>query len=413
MQGEVKGSLRVCNEIGQLKKVLLHKPGKELEHLVPEELERLLFDDIPYLAKAREEHDAFADTLRQQGVQVLYLDDLAAQTLKFRPELKSPFLKQLIREGGSKASACSDELYEYLSSIRDEKELILKTMAGVSSSELRIVRYHPLAELVQRETRFLLDPLPNLYFTRDPFAVIGNGVSLNRMHSVTRNRETIYGQYILNYHPDFAPGLKLYYHREDTDRIEGGDILVLSPEVLAVGISQRTSPEAIEVLARNIFDDQESAFRTILALDIPSIRAYMHLDTVLTQLDRSAFLVHPGILGMLRVFEIRPGSHRSLLVREMDRPLEYVLAEYLGLDRVTLIRCGGNNRVASEREQWNDGSNTLCVRPGTVITYERNDITNQLLREKGICVLEIPGSELSRGRGGPRCMSMPLERELK
>ena len=402
--------MKVFNEIGQLKTVLLHKPGKELEHLVPEELERLLFDDIPYLNKAQEEHEAFADTLREQGVRVLYLEDLAAQTLKACPELKPSFLEQLIQEGGSKARSCKDVLYEYLFSIRDEKELILKTMAGVSSAKLEISSRHPLADLVQKENRFVLDPLPNLYFTRDPFASIGNGVSLNRMYSVTRHRETIYSQLVLEHHPDIAPGLRFYYHREDAYRIEGGDILVLSPEVLAVGISQRTSPEAIEALAQNVLGDEESSFRTVLALDIPNIRAFMHLDTVFTQVDRDKFLIHPGILGMLRIFEMQLGDHASLQVREREAPLESVLEEYLGMDAVTLIRCGGNNRVASEREQWNDGSNTLCIRPGTVIAYERNYITNELLREHGINVLEIPSSELSRGRGGPRCMSMPLER---
>ena len=220
--------MQVFSEIGQLKKVLLHRPGKELEHLVPEELERLLFDDIPYLKTAQEEHDAFARTIREQGAEVLYLEDLAAETLKKDPGLKPQFIRQLIREGGSKAQNFREELYEYLMQIPDEKEMILKTMAGISSSELGVSGRQPLAELIQRDNRFLLDPIPNLYFTRDPFAVIGKGVSLNRMYSVTRNRETIYAQLILKHHPDHAPGLKFYYDREDANRIEGGDILILT-----------------------------------------------------------------------------------------------------------------------------------------------------------------------------------------
>ena len=401
--------MQVFNEIGQLKKVLLHRPGKELEHLVPEELERLLFDDIPYLKTAQEEHDAFAGILKEQHAEVVYLEDLAAQTIALHPEIKAQFVRQLIQEGGSNAQNFREELYEYLMSVRDEKELILKTMAGVSAAELGIRNRQPLADLIQRENRFLLDPIPNLYFTRDPFAVIGRGVSLNHMYSVTRNRETIYAQYILEHHPDYAQGLSFYYRRENANRIEGGDILVLSPEVVAVGISQRTTPEAIEILARNLFRDEKSSVKTVLALDIPNIRAYMHLDTVCTQLDRDKFLIHPGILGSLRIFEIREGG--DLSVREREESLSVVCAEYLGADKVTLIKCGGGSRVASEREQWNDGSNTLCVRPGTVIAYDRNYITNSLLKDQGITVLEIPGSELSRGRGGPRCMSMPLERE--
>lgn len=412
--------MQVINEIGQLKKVLLHRPGRELEHLVPEELERLLFDDIPYLKTARKEHDAFAESLKQYGAEVVYLDDLAVQTLQAVPEIKAKFIRQFIQEGGSKARNFSKELFEYLMSVKDERELIHKTMAGVSNAELGVMNHQPLAELVRQNNRFLLDPIPNLYFTRDPFTVIGRGVSLNHMYSVTRNRETIYAQYILEYHPVFASGLKFYYYRDYPNKIEGGDILILSRHVIAVGISQRTTPEAIEVLARNIFADENCEIETVLAIDIPSIRTFMHLDTVFTQLDKDKFLVHPGILGAIRIFEIKSegdikgigsAASGSLRVRELENSLSDVLAEYLHQDRVELIKCGGNSRVASEREQWNDGSNTLCVRPGTVVVYDRNHITNEILRDHGIEVLEIPSSELSRGRGGPRCMSMPLIRE--
>ena len=404
--------MRVFSEIGKLKKVLLHRPGKELEHLVPGELERLLFDDIPYLKTAREEHDAFADILKKQGVEVVYLEDLTAETLRLKPGLRPLFVDRLIDEGGSNARNYRDELYEYLMSIQDETRFVLKTMAGVSAAELGIRGRQPLTELIRRENRFLLDPIPNLYFTRDPFAVIGTGVSLNHMYSVTRNRETIYARYILGHHPDYAEDLRLYYRSDNSGSIEGGDILVLSPELIMVGISQRTSPEAIEILARNIFADENCSIKTVLALDIPNIRAYMHLDTVCTQLDKDKFLVHPGILSDLRIFEISKGNaENDLKVRELDDSLQNVLSAYLEPDRVFLIRCGGSNSVASEREQWNDGSNTLCVSPGTVIAYDRNNITNNILRDQGINVLETPSSELSRGRGGPRCMSMPLERE--
>ena len=256
----------------------------------------------------------------------------------------------------------------------------------------------------------MLDPIPNLYFTRDPFACIGEGVSLNAMYSPTRRRETIYGQYILKYHPDFAGQVPFYYRREDPFSIEGGDILNLSPRLLAVGISQRTTPEAIEILARNIFRDETAEIRTILALDIPNLRAFMHLDTVLTQVDRDTFTVHPEILGSLRVYRMTSGGRDSLQVTERTGTLEEILAEEMGLTRVKLIRCGGGDRVASEREQWNDGSNTLCIAPGKVVVYDRNYVTNAILRNNGIQVLEMPSSELSRGRGGPRCMSMPLRR---
>ncbi len=402
----------VTSEIGKLRRVLLHRPGRELEHLVPDEMERLLFDDIPYLKTAQAEHDAFADTLRSQGVDVVYLEDLMAETLETVPECREAFVRQFVQEGGSSALSYQEELARYLMDIPSAKDMVCKTMSGVSSEELGLRRRQPLAEMVQKSHHFLLDPIPNLYFTRDPFASIGRGVSLNHMYSVTRKRETIYGKFILENHPDYAPGMHFWYHREDPYRIEGGDILNLSRHVIAVGISQRTMPEAIELLADNLFMDENSEIDTILALDIPNLRAYMHLDTVCTQLDRETFLVHPGILGSLRIFVITPGRDgERISVKESEEPLTSVLASLLEVDHVSMIKCGGSDKVASEREQWNDGSNTLCIAPGTVIAYDRNHITNELMRENGIEVLEIPSSELSRGRGGPRCMSMPLWRD--
>lgn len=404
-------AIHVKSEIGKLKKVMLHRPGQELEHLVPEDLEKLLFDDIPYLKTAKIEHDMFAEIMRGQGVEVVYLEDLTADVLK-NPEKKEQFVREFIAEGGASAAKVRDQLYDYLMKISDEKELVLKTMSGIRASELNVKMSCPLVSLVKKESQFLLDPIPNLYFTRDPFACIGNGVSLNRMYSRTRRRETLYGKYILKYHPDFAGKVPFYYDRDMDFSIEGGDILNLSNKVIAIGISQRTTPEAIELLAQNIFVDKASEIETIIALDIPAVRAFMHLDTVCTQVDYDKFTIHPGIMQTLRIFEIKPGDRKGQLkVTESDAMLSDILAKYLELDKVTLIKCGGKDRIASEREQWNDGSNTLCIEPGKVVVYDRNYVTNEILRQHGIEVLEMASSELSRGRGGPRCMSMPLERE--
>lgn len=404
-------AIHVKSEIGKLKKVMLHRPGQELEHLVPEDLERLLFDDIPYLKTAKIEHDMFAEIMRGQGVEVVYLEDLTADVLK-NPEKKEQFVREFIAEGGASAAKVRDQLYDYLMKISDEKKLVLKTMSGIRASELNVKMSCPLVSLVKKESQFLLDPIPNLYFTRDPFACIGNGVSLNRMYSRTRRRETLYGKYILKYHPDFAGKVPFYYDRDMDFSIEGGDILNLSNKVIAIGISQRTTPEAIELLAQNIFVDKASEIETIIALDIPAVRAFMHLDTVCTQVDYDKFTIHPGIMQTLRIFEIKPGDRKGQLkVTESDAMLSDILAKYLELDKVTLIKCGGKDRIASEREQWNDGSNTLCIEPGKVVVYDRNYVTNEILRQHGIEVLEMASSELSRGRGGPRCMSMPLERE--
>lgn len=400
----------VRSETGTLEQVLLHRPGAELEQLVPGELERLLFDDIPYLQAAQQEHDAFAEMLRHNGTQVLYLEELMAQTLAADPQVRRRFVRQFIEEGGHIARHFQPALYEYLTALAND-ELVRRTMTGVSMEEfLPEGQRGALVSLTRGSHRFVLDPIPNLYFTRDPFACIGEGVSLNAMYSPTRRRETIYGQYILKYHPDFAGQVPFYYRREDPFSIEGGDILNLSPQLLAVGISQRTTPEAIEILARNIFRDETAEIRTILALDIPNLRAFMHLDTVLTQVDRDTFTVHPEILSSLRVYRMTSGGRDSLQVTERTGTLEEILAGEMGLPRVKLIRCGGGDRVASEREQWNDGSNTLCIAPGKVVVYDRNYVTNAILRDNGIQVLEMPSSELSRGRGGPRCMSMPLRR---
>ena len=400
----------VRSEIGALEQVLLHRPGAELEQLVPGELERLLFDDIPYLRAARQEHDAFAALLRENGTQVVYLEELMVRTLAVDPQVRRRFVRQFINEGGRIARHYQPALYENLMAL-DDRELVRRTMTGVSVEEfLPESQQGALVSMTRGSHRFVLDPIPNLYFTRDPFACIGRGVSLNAMYSATRRRETIYGQYILKYHPDYAGQVPFYYRREDPFSIEGGDILNLSPRLLAVGMSQRTTPEAIEVLARNIFRDETAEIRAILALDIPNLRAFMHLDTVLTQVDRDTFTVHPEILGTLRVYHITSDGGDGLRVEERTGTLEDILARALELPHVKLIRCGGGDRVASEREQWNDGSNTLCIAPGRVVVYDRNYVTNAILRDNGIQVLEMPSSELSRGRGGPRCMSMPLRR---
>lgn len=405
-------AIQVKSEIGKLKKVMLHRPGQELEHLVPGDLERLLFDDIPYLKAAQNEHDLFAGIMRGQGVEVVYLEDLTAEVLKKDPELKKQFIEQFIEEGNVTDKKVRENLVSFLLEIPDEKELVMKAMSGVRDEELKIRTKGPLVSLLNTESQFLLDPIPNLYFTRDPFACIGDGVSLNCMYSKTRRRETIFGEYVLTYHPEFAGQTPLYYDRKLPYSIEGGDILNLSNKVLAIGISQRTTAEAIELLAKKIFSDENAEIETILALDIPAIRAYMHLDTVFTQVDHDKFTIHPGILRTLRVFELKKGEKTGKLkVTEKLQTLEDTLKENLELDKVTLIQCGGKDMIASEREQWNDGSNTLCIEPGKVVVYDRNYVTNQILRENGIRVLEMASSELSRGRGGPRCMSMPLIRE--
>jgi len=400
-------AINVTNEIGKLKKVLLHRPGKELLNLTPDTLERLLFDDIPFLKDAIEEHNQFAQILKDNGVEVVYLEDLMTETLNQDEKIREKFIRQYIEEANIKTSKQKKALYEYLQSIKDNKELVLKTMEGIQVKDIK-----NLENLNEEPNRLVTDPMPNLYFTRDPFASISDGISLNRMYSVTRNRETIYAEYIFRYHPKYK-NTNIYYNKYNSYHIEGGDILVLNKQTLAVGISQRTQIEAIKQLAQNLFKDNHE-IDTILAFAIPEERAFMHLDTVFTQIDYDKFTYYHGIMDTLHVFEIKEGddptTYEDLEITEIDDTLENILEKYLKR-KITLIPCAGGDKIAAEREQWNDGSNTLCISPGVVIVYDRNNITNNELRKHKIKVIEMKGAELSRGRGGPRCMSMPLERE--
>ena len=409
--------INVKSEIGTLKKVLLHRPGNELLNLTPDTLSRLLFDDIPFLPEAQKEHDEFAHILKDNGIEVVYLEDLMAEVLELGDDIENKFIRQFIFEAGIRTPKYKELVFDYLKSFVNKKELVLKTMEGIKIEEIPRKKREvekSLVDLVSDESEFLADPMPNLYFTRDPFASAGNGVILNKMYSVTRNRETIYAEYIFNYHPEYKGKVNKYYDRYLPYHIEGGDVLNLSNHVLAVGISQRTESGAIDELAKNMFRNPDCEIDTILAFNIPESRAFMHLDTVFTQIDYDKFTFHPGIMDTLEVFEITegdiPDSDEDLNVKKVEGSLEEILEKYLGR-KVTLIPCAGGERISSEREQWNDGTNTLCIAPGVVVVYDRNNITNNILREHGIKVLEMSSAELSRGRGGPRCMSMPLVRE--
>ena len=401
--------LHNTSEIGRLRKVLLHRPGRELENLMPEYLDRLLFDDIPYLKAAQEEHDAFADCLRKCGVEVLYLRDLVAQSMvndSVREELVESFLDEAGLEGHRIRAIVKD----YFSAM-DNLTLVDTMMAGIRKSDIRGFETGKLSDYLSftaDDYPFLVDPMPNLYFTRDPFATIGTGVSLHKMHTVTRNRETLFGKFIFEHHPLYEKAPK-WYDRGETSSIEGGDILVLSPKVLAVGISQRTQEDSIDKFARTVLSISQT-FQKVLAFNIPKSRSFMHLDTVFTMVDRDKFTVHPNILHEITVFVLEMDGGK-VRIKEEQGTLENILKEHLELDQVTLIRCGSDNVVDSAREQWSDGSNTLAIAPGEVVVYGRNYVTNRILEDNGVKIHTIPCSELSRGRGGPRCMSMPFVRE--
>lgn len=401
--------IQVNSEIGKLKKVVLHRPGKELENLMPDYLERLLFDDIPFLEEAQREHDRFAEVLRENGAEVLYLEQLVTEALE-HADVKEQFVDEWISEAGIDSENIQKLVKEHLLSL-DTFDMVLKTMEGFKKNEIKSDSQDSLADLMESDYPFLVDPMPNIYFTRDPFATMGNGVTVNHMYADTRNRETLYGHYIFTYHPEYGGDkVERFYNRDEDTRIEGGDELVLSKDCLAVGISQRTDSRSIEKLARRVF--QAGEFKEVLAFLIGEHRKFMHLDTVFTMIDHDKFTIHPEIEAGLRVVSLTPGEDGSVNIEEKDsKKLDEVLADALGIDKVTLISCAGGDIVGAAREQWNDGSNTLTIAPGEVVVYERNTITNKLLEEAGITLHKIKGSELVRGRGGPRCMSMPLYRE--
>lgn len=396
----------IKSEIGPLKRVLLHRPGGELENLMPEYLERLLFDDIPYLKIAQQEHDAFCQLLRDHGAEVVYLTDLVAESLTDEG-VKKQFVAEYIREAGVRGEKRTAMIAQHFLSMSTHN-MVSAMMAGLRKSQVHGYGRKNLTDYLADDYPFVLDPIPNLYFTRDPFAAIGNGVTIHHMHTVTRRRETLFAQYIFAHHPLYR-NTPVYYDRNMESSIEGGDILVLSPQVVAIGISQRTQPWAIEQLAKRLLSP-EVGFSKVLAFDIPKNRAFMHLDTVFTMVDVDKFTMHPGISAQLRLFVLEGDEGGHLTITEEEDSLENILKEHLSLDSVTLIKCGGGSVIDAAREQWNDGSNTFCLSPGRVVAYSRNHVTNRVMEEAGIEVLTIPSSELSRGRGGPRCMTMPLVR---
>lgn len=406
------------SEIGKLKTVLVHRPGKEIENIVPDIMPRLLFDEIPYLPEAQKEHDAFTKILKNNGTEVLYLEDLAKEALDAGgKQVKENFIECFLHESKQSAGPIHDSLKTYLSSMSN-KNLIDKLIAGIRQDELKPICNDLVSVAESRPGDFYLNPLPNIYFTRDTSACIKNGLSINHMTFPARQPESLFNELIIKYHPRFAPAYRnkimpVWRDRNHRSRIEGGDELVLSDHVMAIGISQRTSASALSDIARHLF--KNGGYDKIIAIKIPHNHTMMHLDTVFTMINYDQFTVHPGILGTgnsIDTWTLTPDNrNKGKIHLEHRTDLKNVLKDALNLSELDLIPTGNGDPIDAAREQWSDGSNTLAIAPGVVVAYNRNHISNALLCRHGIKVFETPSSELSRGRGGPRCMTCPVVRK--
>ena len=332
-----QGPIQVNSEIGRLKTVLLKRPGKELENLVPDHLSGLLFDDIPYLKVAQEEHDKFAQTLRDEGVEVVYLEKLAAEAIADK-DVREQFIDDILAESQKTVLGHEAEIKTFFAKLSDQ-ELIDKIMAGVRKEEIELKTTH-LVEYMDDRYPFYLDPMPNLYFTRDPQASVGRGMTINRMYWRARRRESLFMTYILKYHPRFKDAdVPVWLDRNSPFNIEGGDELILSKEALAIGISERTSAQAIERLARNIFKDESTTFKKVIAIEIPNSRTFMHLDTVFTMIDYDKFTVHSAIFkeeNNMNLFTIEYDEAKDDIKITHSNKLRETLADVLGVEKITV-----------------------------------------------------------------------------